>query len=216
MLPVLEDANSIQVALMQIMRLLVSGQIEGKTAGLLLYALQTASANLRHTTFEPFMQSMVLDPSAVRHTPLGANLWDEEDFISHEEKEEKERAAQEKAHLHARKKAAEARELKIRQEKMERERAIEEACRIDKLNYDRAIAGADDAAAKARSEYIRQPVSQPATSILLPEPECPRRPPSNVTAADARRQVSEVVGDAISSGELDRVLPLVLAPKNGG
>src|SRR5207302_19479 len=49
--PVLEDANSIQVGLMHVMRLLVSGEMDSKTAGLLLYALQTASFNLRHTNF---------------------------------------------------------------------------------------------------------------------------------------------------------------------
>src|SRR5882724_8865475 len=37
-LPVLEDANSIQVSLMQIMRLILTGDIDAKTAGLLLYA----------------------------------------------------------------------------------------------------------------------------------------------------------------------------------
>ena len=42
-LPVLEDANSIQMAIMQIMRLILTGEIEHKTASLLLYALQTAS-----------------------------------------------------------------------------------------------------------------------------------------------------------------------------
>jgi len=34
-LPLLEDANSIQVALMQIMRLVLAGEIEHRTAGLL-------------------------------------------------------------------------------------------------------------------------------------------------------------------------------------
>ena len=45
-LPLLEDANSIQIALMQVIRLILGGQIDQKTAGLLLYALQTASSNL--------------------------------------------------------------------------------------------------------------------------------------------------------------------------
>src|SRR3979490_2409347 len=49
-LPVLEAANSIQVSLMQIMRLVAAGRIELKAAGLLLYALQTASANLSRTS----------------------------------------------------------------------------------------------------------------------------------------------------------------------
>ena len=52
-LPPLEDANAIQIALMQIMRLIVAKQIDNKQAGLLLYALQTASCNLKHLSFEP-------------------------------------------------------------------------------------------------------------------------------------------------------------------
>ena len=42
--PVLEDANAVQMALMQIMQLLGSGQMEHKTAGLMLYALQTEAS----------------------------------------------------------------------------------------------------------------------------------------------------------------------------
>jgi hypothetical protein len=79
-LPVLEDANSIQVSLMQIMRLLIAGQIEHKTAGLLLYALQTASSNLPRTQFDPEMHHVILDTRAVGETPLGQVVWDDEDF----------------------------------------------------------------------------------------------------------------------------------------
>ena len=50
--PVLEDANAVQMGLMQVMQLLGSGQMDHKTAGLMLYALQTASCNLRRTEFE--------------------------------------------------------------------------------------------------------------------------------------------------------------------
>ncbi len=75
-LPLLEDANSIQVALMQVMRLVLAGQIEHRTAGLLLYALQTASANLAHTSFEPEkLTSVVIDQDAIRSTPLAATQW---------------------------------------------------------------------------------------------------------------------------------------------
>jgi hypothetical protein len=49
-LPLLEDASSIQFSLTQIMRLLAAGQIERKTASLMLYALQIATINLRDTT----------------------------------------------------------------------------------------------------------------------------------------------------------------------
>jgi hypothetical protein len=47
-LPTLEDANSIQMALMQVMEALLRDQIDNKVAGLLLYGLQIASSNLQH------------------------------------------------------------------------------------------------------------------------------------------------------------------------
>lgn len=75
-LPLLEDANSIQVALMRVMRLLLAGQIEHRTAGLLLYALQTASANLARTSFEPEkLTNVVIDQDSVASTPLAATQW---------------------------------------------------------------------------------------------------------------------------------------------
>src|SRR3984885_5595957 len=108
-LPVLEDANSIQVSLMQIMRLIISGQIDGKTAGLLLYALQTASANLPRVRFDPFMHDVVLDPKTVNETPLSAHVWEDSDFRTAEDEEEDEVAmrvqALEEAQRKARKKA---------------------------------------------------------------------------------------------------------------
>src|SRR5207253_3564725 len=42
-LPVLEDADSIQITLGQIMRMIVCRQVDTKSAGLLLYGLQIAS-----------------------------------------------------------------------------------------------------------------------------------------------------------------------------
>ena len=70
-LPVLEDANSIQIALMQVMRLLISQQIDHKTASLLLYALQTASTNLRMTNFatvSPMKSSSIHATSPTRRS----------------------------------------------------------------------------------------------------------------------------------------------------
>jgi hypothetical protein len=90
-LPVLEDANSIQITLMQVMRLILTGQIDGKTAGLLLYALQTASVNLKHTDFEPaFREKIVIDPRDIPNAILGEALWDRNDFEEEEEEEEQE------------------------------------------------------------------------------------------------------------------------------
>lgn len=52
-LPVLEDANAIQVALMIVMDGLYRYHIPHKTAALLLYGLQIAAANLRHLQLGP-------------------------------------------------------------------------------------------------------------------------------------------------------------------
>jgi len=87
-LPMLEDANSIQVALMQVMRLILSGQIDAKNAGLLLYALQTASTNLARTNFEPTIKTrVVIDPRTVNQTPLGEDPWRREDYEEEEYEE---------------------------------------------------------------------------------------------------------------------------------
>jgi hypothetical protein len=51
-LPLLEDANSIQLAIGETLNALLTGQIDHKTAGLVLYGLQTAAGNIRHTDFE--------------------------------------------------------------------------------------------------------------------------------------------------------------------
>jgi hypothetical protein len=87
-LPVLEDANSVQVSLMQVMRLILNGQVDPKTAGLLLYALQTASSNLSRINFEPVVKTcVVIDPRTVDQTPLGEDPWRREDFEEEEEDE---------------------------------------------------------------------------------------------------------------------------------
>ncbi len=41
----------------------------------MLYALQTASANLRMTSFEPEPTRVVIDPECVEQRPLGASAW---------------------------------------------------------------------------------------------------------------------------------------------
>ena len=88
-LPVLEDADSIQVALMQIMRLILCRQLDNKIAGLLLYALQTASANLRHTQFEPrHKPQVVIDPKSVSETGVGDDAWEPADFTNEDSAEE--------------------------------------------------------------------------------------------------------------------------------
>ena len=74
-LPTLEDANSIQVGLAEVMRLLVTNQIDHRTASLLLRALRTASSNLKLTSLEPEPTQVVIDQECVERRPLGATAW---------------------------------------------------------------------------------------------------------------------------------------------
>jgi len=87
--PVLEDANAVQMALMQVMELLGNGQMEHKTAALMLYAPQTASCNLRNTEFEAEdVEDVVIDRSTVDKTCIGGPQWVEEDFDDEDDEED--------------------------------------------------------------------------------------------------------------------------------
>jgi len=108
-LPVLEDADSIQVSLTQVVRLLLTGQLDPKVAGLTLYALQTASGNLRLTQFRPYLHDVVLDPKAVGSTPLERHVWEYADFVDPEEKQKEALRAQAAAEARRQAQAAEAR-----------------------------------------------------------------------------------------------------------
>lgn len=57
------------------MRQLVAGQIDHKTAALLLYALQTPSANLKWTSFEPDPTLVIIDRDSVERRPIGTSAW---------------------------------------------------------------------------------------------------------------------------------------------
>ena len=74
-LPTLEDANSIQLGLAEVMRMFVISQIDHRTASLLLCALRTAAANVRFTSFEPQPTHIVIDHKCVENRPLGATAW---------------------------------------------------------------------------------------------------------------------------------------------
>jgi len=61
-LPAFEDAHSIQFVIRKTVQLLLQKRIEGKTASLLLYALQIASSNLKRMELEkPQPEQVVLD-----------------------------------------------------------------------------------------------------------------------------------------------------------
>jgi hypothetical protein len=70
-----EDADSIQMGLGEVIRLMMMRQVDHRTAALTLYALQTASANLKHTSFEPQPTMVVIDRESVERRPIGATAW---------------------------------------------------------------------------------------------------------------------------------------------
>jgi hypothetical protein len=75
-LATLEDADSIQVALANVMERLVMQEVDHKTAALMLYALQTASMNLKRTSLEPALPTqVVIDRESVANRPIGASAW---------------------------------------------------------------------------------------------------------------------------------------------
>ncbi len=77
-LPALEDANSIQVVLTEVIRLILTRHIDHKSASLLLRALRLAAANVKFTNFEPKQKTqIVIDPDSVENRPLGATAWSE-------------------------------------------------------------------------------------------------------------------------------------------
>ena len=75
-LPVFEDAHSIQTAIRQVVQMVLQRRIERKSASLLLYALQVASSNLKRMELEkPQPEQVVtdlatMDPETVSETPI--------------------------------------------------------------------------------------------------------------------------------------------------
>src|SRR6266853_2391654 len=62
LLPVFEDAHSVQSVIRQVMQMVLQKRIERRTASLLLYALQIASSNLKRMELEkPQPEQVVID-----------------------------------------------------------------------------------------------------------------------------------------------------------
>ncbi|MGA9390529.1 MAG: hypothetical protein WBV69_08800 [Candidatus Sulfotelmatobacter sp.] len=87
-MPLLEDANAVQLALMKVLQMLARGQMELKMAGLMLYGLQTASANLKNTKFEAEkVTDVVIDRNTVEQTCINGPQWFAKDFAEQGEPE---------------------------------------------------------------------------------------------------------------------------------
>lgn len=76
LVPVFEDAQSLQMMVRQVAMLVLEGKIDNKRAGLVLYAVQIASSNLRRMEEEkPRPEQVVVDTEKVAETPVGMTPW---------------------------------------------------------------------------------------------------------------------------------------------
>ncbi|MFZ0361330.1 MAG: hypothetical protein WAL58_12905, partial [Terriglobales bacterium] len=76
MVPVVEDAHSIQTMIQLVVSLMLSRRIERKDAGLVLYGLQIASGNLKMLAAEKAKPTqVVVEPEKAAETPLGMTPW---------------------------------------------------------------------------------------------------------------------------------------------
>jgi len=76
MIPPLEDAHAVQMVVRHVIQLMMERRIDRKDAGLMLYALQIASGNLKQMQAEkPRPTQVVMDPEKVEETPLGMTPW---------------------------------------------------------------------------------------------------------------------------------------------
>jgi hypothetical protein len=76
MVPVFEDAHSIQTMIQLVVSLMLSRRIERKDAGLVLYGLQIASGNLKMPAAEKAKPTqVVVEPEKASGTPLGMTPW---------------------------------------------------------------------------------------------------------------------------------------------
>ena len=76
LVPLFEDAHSIQTMVRQVVMLMLEDKVDDKKAGRVLYALQIASANLKRMEAEkPRPVQVVVDPAKVAETPLGLTPW---------------------------------------------------------------------------------------------------------------------------------------------
>jgi hypothetical protein len=179
------------------MRLIMAGQIDGKTAGLLLYALQTASSNLPRVRFEPLMNDVVLDLKTVHETPLSGHIWEDEDFRSDEDDEVTLRAdALEEARRRATKKAELDRWAEAEADRLtaEGKRQREAARQADRQRQEQEE---EEELAEAASCSRNASPAQPAR----------KRPPANVSLDEVRKQVS---------AEIKKALPAIAAAQSAG
>ena len=203
-LPLLEDANSIQMALQQVMRLVLHHDIDYKTAGLLLYALQTASSNLRQTKFEAFRHDVILDPRDAAATSLGQKIWEDSDFAEDEDEDPESIGIEEEAQ-----RAAEAVRAKHRQRKADEERRKKFYAKYPNLKPSNQQ---PLPAEPAKNDLPANPACDPAPSQAQPVPKKPPLP----TPEEFDRDIHDLTRKHFFPDMPDDVYNKAIAKKENG
>ncbi len=192
-MPVLEDANSIQVTLMQAMRLLLTNQIDHKTAALLFYGLQTASTNLRHTEFEPRPERVLIDPSRVPDTFLGDNAWYKEEFEAAEDEPEEDVPDEENEGQQNRAQAKARTENPITNDLENNDLKTNDRLTNDRLKNDPTTS--DQAVAKAKAE-ISAHIQKSFDLHAIAGQKFPPHRAQSTSQGKKRPQLAEIAGSA--------------------
>jgi len=108
-----------KVALQRVTYWLLNGRIDARTAGLALYALQTASANLKRAAFEPKLPTTVVVDTADTERPIGATAWSPEKDCTYDDLEKVMRESKERE-LRAGDEEEEARDQSLAETLLER------------------------------------------------------------------------------------------------
>jgi hypothetical protein len=213
-LPILEDANSIQIALIQVMRLILTQQIDHKTASLLLYALQTASTNLRLTEFKPFRHEVILDPREAAATVLGENVWRDHDFDEEEDDDQEEETEADRAIA-----ALEAAQKKKDEDAKWRRWAEGEADRLqregrqERQEQERQDQRSQDAIAAASITEAGSAVLAPASSNAASPSAATspmttqKKPAASLNPAQIREQIAAMVREEFFPNLPDQFVP---------
>lgn len=134
--PTLEDANSIQAALANVIERLLSMEIDHKQAALILYALQTASSNLSRTSLEPKLPTrVVVDRESVARRPLGATAWSMVAGREYDEVEEEEEPNHQPSKTELKKAAADLPKKEKKEKAVDPEEAERSRQALEHYNY---------------------------------------------------------------------------------
>jgi hypothetical protein len=169
--------------------------LEHKTASLLLYALQTASTNLRQTNFKPFVHEVILDPRDAAESILDqTHLWDDEDFEEEVEEEEVDEVEQEirQKEEEAAKKARFVARWEAKKDIEARERGRKRYEEEEKLR-DWVHQNPGYRLVRRDGRLVTEKIEQPDDQSAMAIPAAEKKPPAPTSTDQVRAQINDMI-----------------------